>query len=202
MLGSDYLGADYLGGSGNSELVVATRAFVSVQGTVLNADGSAAEGFILLRPTDESVDLMNLISSQSIAGTFDSQGRICALNGLALEVLSSDEPSPTGVQYICTLSLSGQIVREFNIVVSLNATSNDAHASLTMSSNIITLGDLIACDAMIGQYISGYGISSNATVTAYDAMLNTIAISASANTTGISTVTIGGVLDFTTVVPS
>jgi hypothetical protein len=188
---------------------------IAIEGLYSNADGTTSTGTITATPNSALVDLTEDSTQDQtrapIVGIIDELGRIAAQDGLAFVLNATDDEGtlPIGASYTFTLTLDGEQIVEFSSPVPHNPTSFgglfpkecvDTLAQTTEGSNVITLVNLLAASSMIGATVTGSHFATSTTITAVDALANTITVIANATSTGVDdTLTIaGGCIPFST----
>lgn len=170
---------------------------VSIQGAWVNPDGAMPAGTVQFTPSAPTVNGTQEVSGSPVSGQLVN-GALLAQTGYDLQIFANDDEAtiPAGTFYTVSVRISGAPIVEFEVVVSESSTAVDAGAQITSGSESVTLVDLIASTAMVGQSISGSGIPGGATVTAVTPGSQVITISVPATGNGTTSATIGGVITF------
>jgi hypothetical protein len=179
-----------------------------IVGILNNADGTPADGRVIFTPS-EGVTYGNVVIPRTgIVGVLDSQGRLVtqALEGFSilptdvgLDEGDSDEgPVTSDAFYVVTLDLVGQRIQEFRARVPTTTTATDSQAlAASAGLSLLSLGEFVACQAMVGATVTGTGIAGSTTVESFDHVANTLTLSA-LTTGAVDGVTLTGCIDLPT----
>ena len=145
----------------------------------------------------------------TISGLLDSQGRLVAQNGLALVLDATDDSqtTPYGAYYSFTLNVDGVGVFAFDSPVPCqslawsgagSALVVDEGAVCVAGSAIVELVNTVASPSVIGTTVTSPSFVGTPTVTAIDAVANTLTLSTTASSSGLGLTYSKGIFPLTT----
>lgn len=175
-----------------------SQPLVSVQGSFVNPNGSVPSGTISFALSAAFTAGGVYVSDSPGNAKLNAAGKLMSPSGNAFQITANDtvDADPVGTFYTVTVRIGSGPLFEFKVIVPHVTTAIDAAAVSTISSDQLTLVDLLACPAMVGQTITGANIPANTTVTAAALGVQTITLSNQATASGTASVTVGGVITF------
>jgi hypothetical protein len=180
------------------------RTPIAVQTQIVNADGTQGAGVICVKPEPNAVTLI-VNSGAPVCGLLDVQGRLVSqMIDTPLTVWASDDTYgdsvPFNTIYVCQANIVGQEYLEFRAYVPKASTATELAAQTSLLSPTVTLTSLIAGAAMLGQPIVGDNWDDGTIVIAFSGIYNTVTLSNDATASGECEATIGGCVNWDTLV--
>jgi hypothetical protein len=174
-----------------------TITSIAIEGLFLDADDSPSSGTICLTPNSSFWNGDETVPMAPICGLLDPSGRIInqAQRALAVAATTDTLTYPAGVSYTITVKLDGQPMFEFSVPICHlggacyppfpNGKPVDVAATVSSTSPVAQLVNLVASTTMVGATVTGNQISGGTTILSVDEDANTVTMSADALGTGV-----------------